>query len=339
MNEVKNIDYKKQFFLANIREIGLIIVIIGIMIFAQIRSGGSFLTLENLNDMIVETSILAILAVGMMMVIITGGIDLSIGATMALSGMVGTTALKSNPNLSPLVVILIALIVGTLCGFCVGILVGRLNISPIIATLGMMNIFRGVTYLVSSGGWILQKDMTKEFMGVATGSFLGINNLIWIASVVYIMGYYFMNYSRRGRQIYAIGNSSESATVSGIKTPNVRVMVYTLMGLIAGLAGILYVCKYAAAQGETATGYEMNVIAACVLGGVSISGGVGKVQGVLLGALLFGILNNALPLIQVSPFWQEAIRGLIILISVLINIVIQRRVNQKALERRSENEK
>lgn len=335
---MRSMNHKREVFLANIREIGLIIVIIGLMIFVQIRSGGSFLTIENLNDMIVETSILAILAVGMMMVIITGGIDLSIGATMALSGMVGTTALKNNPSLNPIVIILIALGVGALCGLSVGILVGRLNISPIIATLGMMNIFRGMTYLVSRGGWMLQKDMTKEFMGVATGTFLGINNLIWIAGGVYIVGYYFMNYARRGRQIYAVGNSFESATVSGIKTPNVLVMVYTLMGLIAGLAGILYVCKYAAAQGETATGYEMNVIAACVLGGVSISGGVGKVQGVLLGALLFGILNNALPLIQVSPFWQEAIRGLIILISVLINIVIQRRVNQKALERRSENE-
>ena len=338
MDELNVMNNKKNFFTTNIRETGLIFVIILISILVQFRSGGSFLTSENINNILVETSVLAILSVGMMMVIITGGIDLSIGATMALSGMVGTTVLKNNPTLNPIVIILIAVIVGAACGLIIGILVAKLNILPIIATLGMMNVYRGVTYIVSSGGWVLQKDMTKKFMGIATGGFMGINNLVWIVIFVYCIAYYFMNYSRRGRQIYAVGNSMESAKVSGIKTKNVLIMVYTLMGLIAGLAGILYVCKYAAAQGETATGYEMNVIAACVLGGVSISGGVGKVQGVLLGALLFGILNNALPLMHVSPFFQEAIRGLIILLSIIVNAIIQRRVTKKSLERRNESE-
>lgn len=338
MDQIKEMKSRKNIISANIREIGLIFVIMLISLLVQFRSGGSFLTAENINDILVETAVLAILSVGMMMVIITGGIDLSIGATMALAGMVGTTALKNNSNLSPLAVILIAVLVGAACGLVVGFLVARLNILPIIATLGMMNVYRGVTYLVSNGGWILQKDMTKAFMGVATGRFLGINNLVWIAIFVYLLGYYFMNYSRKGRQIYAVGNSMESARVSGIKTKNVLMMVYTLMGMIAGLAGILYVCKYAASQGETATGYEMNVIAACVLGGVSISGGVGKVQGVLLGALLFGVLNNALPLMHVSPFLQEGLKGLIILLSIIINAVIQRRVIRKSLERRNDNE-
>lgn len=338
MNEVTVAKNNKSFISVNIREIGLILVIILISILVQFRSGGSFLTGENINNILVETAVLAILSVGMMMVIITGGIDLSIGATMALSGMVGTTFLKNNPGLNPIAVILIAIVVGTICGLIVGFLVARLRILPIIATLGMMNVYRGVTYLVSNGGWVLQKDMTKEFMGIATGRILGINNLVWIAIVVYCIGYYFMNYSRKGRQIYAVGNSMESARVSGIKTENVLILVYTLMGLIAGLAGILYVCKYAASQGETATGYEMNVIAACVLGGVSISGGVGKVQGVLLGALLFGILNNALPLMHVSPFLQEGLKGLIILLSIILNALIHRRVTRKSLERRNESE-
>lgn len=338
MEQTKAMKSSKNILSANIREIGLVAVIMLISLLVQFRSGGSFLTGENINNILVETAVLAILSVGMMMVIITGGIDLSIGATMALAGMVGTTALKYNSNLNPLAVILIAVLVGAACGLVVGFLVARLNILPIIATLGMMNVFRGVTYLVSNGGWILQKDMTKEFMGIATGGFLGINNLVLIAIVVYCIGYYFLNYTRKGRQIYAVGNSMESARVSGIKTKNVLMLVYTLMGLIAGLAGILYVCKYAASQGETATGYEMNVIAACVLGGVSISGGVGKVQGVLLGALLFGVLNNALPLMHVSPFLQEGLKGLIILLSIITNAVIQRRVIRKSLERRNDSE-
>jgi rhamnose transport system permease protein len=131
-----------------------------------------------------------------------------------------------------------------------------------------------------------------------------------------------------------VGNSKESAEVSGINTKAVTILAYVITGGLAGLAGILYVCKYAAAQGETATGYELSVIAACVLGGVSISGGLGKAHGAILGALLFGMLNNALPLLKISPFWQEAIRGLIILISIIVNALVSRRSAFKALERR-----
>lgn len=164
---------------------------------------------------------------------------------------------------------------------------------------------------------------------------MGINNLLIIAVVVYIIAYFFAGYTKTGRKIYAVGNSEESARVSGIKTDRVLVLAYTIMGAIAGLGGILYVCKYGVAQGETCTGYEMNVIAACVLGGVSITGGTGKVPGVLLGAILLGMLNNAMPLIQVSSFWQEAIRGGIILFSIIANALIQRNVEIKALRRRN----
>lgn len=324
----------KKFFFSNIRELSLVIVIVLISIFVQFRSGGKFLVSGNISDLFTETAILSILAVGMMMVIITTGIDLSIGAVMALAGMIGTVILKGNPTLSPIIIILISIGVGLLCGLINGTLVAQLKILPIIATLGMMNVFRGLTYMVSQGGWVLQNNMSKSFLGIATGTTLGINNLVVIAIVIYIIGYIFLNYFRTGRQIYAVGNSEESAQVSGIKTKKVLMIAYTIMGGIAGLAGILYVCKFAAAQGETATGYEMNVIAACVLGGVSVSGGTGRIQGVLLGALLLGILNNAMPLIQVSVFWQEAIRGLIILLSIIVNALIQRNVQKKALQRR-----
>ena len=177
--------------------------------------------------------------------------------------------------------------------------------------------------------------MGTKFLSIATGKFLGINNLIVVAIVVYIIAAFFLNKTRTGRKIYAVGNSEESARVSVIKTDRTFFMVYTIFGAVAGLGGILYVCKYGVAQGETCTGYEMNVIAACVLGGVSINGGTGRVQGVLLGAVLLGILNNAMPLIHVSSFWQEAIRGLIILLSIIANSLIQRNVEMKALRRRN----
>jgi len=331
---MNNLNFKK-IFSDNIREISLILVMIVICFFVQFRSNGKFFTTENISDLFTETAVLAILAVGMMMVIITAGIDLSIGAIMALAGMIGTTVLKENKGISPIIILLIAIAVGIVCGMINGALVSKLKILPIIATLGMMNIFRGLTYLVSRGSWVLQNDMPSSFLGIATGQALGINNLVVMALVIYIIGYVFLNYSRTGRKIYAVGNSEESAEVSGIKTKRILWLAYTIMGAIAGFAGLLYVCKYGAAQGETAVGYEMNVIAACVLGGVSISGGTGKVQGVLLGALLLGLLNNAMPLINISAFWQEAIRGLIIVLSVMSNSLIQRNVEMKALRRRN----
>lgn len=332
-------DKLKKFFSSNIREISLIIVMIVIAAFVQVRSGGRFLTSTNLNDMLMETSVLAIMAVGMMMVVITGGIDLSIGAIMALCAMLGGTLLKGsvlagNP-LPNLLIVIVAVAVGLVCGLINGVLVSKLKILPIIATLGMMNIYRGTAYLVANGSWIKQAEMGPKFLSLATGGVFNINNLLIIAIVVYIIAYFFAGHTRTGRKIYAVGNSEESARVSGIKTDRILLLAYTIMGAIAGLGGILYVCKYGVAQGETCTGYEMNVIAACVLGGVSITGGTGKVPGVLLGAILLGMLNNAMPLIQVSSFWQEAIRGGIILFSIIANALIQRNVEMKALRRRN----
>jgi rhamnose transport system permease protein len=199
----------------------------------------------------------------------------------------------------------------------------------------MMNIYRGATYLVANGSWVKQAEMGPQFLSLATGKLFGINNLLIIAIIVYIIAYFFTEYTRTGRKIYAVGNSEESARVSGIKTDRILVLAYVIMGAVAGLGGILYVCKYGVAQGETCTGYEMNVIAACVLGGVSVNGGTGKIPGVLLGAILLGMLNNAMPLIQVSSFWQEAIRGGIILLSIIANALIQRNVELKALRRRN----
>ncbi len=324
----------KTFFNRNIREIGLLGLIIILGIFVNIRSQGSFFTSQNINDILSQTAILIILSMGMMMVIVTSGIDLSVGSIMALSAMVSVLILRDNLTLSPIIVVIISIAVGLICGFINGILISRLSILPIIATLGMMNVYRGFTYIVSKGSWVLQQDMSKEFMYLGQGSIFGLNFLIIIAIIVSLCSYYFLEYVGTGRKIFAIGNSEESAKVSGISTKNITLLVYSIMGALAGLGGILYVCKYAAAQGATALGYEMDVIASCVLGGVSVSGGVGKVQGVLLGAILFGLLSNALPLLQISPFWQNAIKGLIILLSIMANAYVTRRVVKKALERR-----
>lgn len=315
------------------REMGLLIFIVMLSIFIQFKNS-SFLSLENINDLLTNAAILSILAVGMMMVLLTAGIDLSIGSTLALSGMTAALVVSKNPDLSPLLAILIGVAVGTVCGLIVGFLVSMLGVFPIIASLGMMNVFRGLTFMISGGKWVSAHQMSNSFKAIATSSIFGINTLIFIAIVIYILFYYFINYTRTGRQIYAVGSNVASAKISGINTKKTLLLVYTLMGTLSGLAGVLWVSKFASAQGDTATGYELNVIAACVLGGVSVAGGYGKVSGLLVGALLLGILNNALPLINVSPFWQSAIQGVIILVAILMNAYVKRRATKENLMRR-----
>lgn len=315
------------------REIGLLFFIMVLSILVQLRNE-NFLTWENINDLITNTAILSILAVGMMLVIITRGIDLSIGASLALSGMISALTVSANPNLHPLLAILLGMLVGAFCGTIVGLLVSKGKVLPIIASLGMMNVYRGLTFIMSGGSWVSAHQMPASFKNIATGRTLGINNLVFIAIVIYIVFYYFVEHTRTGRQIYAVGSNPESAKISGINTEKILWLVYIIMGALSGLAGVLWVSKFASAQGDTAMGYEMNVIAACVLGGVNIAGGSGKISGVLLGSLLSGILNNALPLIKVSPFWQQAIQGFIILVAIITNSLVKRSVDRNNLMRR-----
>ncbi|PEQ93893.1 branched-chain amino acid ABC transporter permease [Bacillus sp. AFS006103] len=319
--------------IARFREVGLLGFIILLSIVVQLRNS-SFLTLENLNDMITNTAILSILAIGMMLVIITGGIDLSIGATLALSGMIAALTVGAYPNLNPILAILLGILVGVVSGGILGVIISKGGVLPIIATLGMMYIFRGLTFMVSGGKWVSAHQMPASFKGIATGSFLGVNNLILIAVITYLAFFYFINHTRTGRQIYAVGSNPDSAKISGINHDRIIWLVYTLMGGISGLAGVLWVSKFASAQGDTASGYELTVIAACVLGGVNIAGGSGKISGLILGSVLIGILNNALPLINVSPFWQMGIQGSIILIGVVLNALVKRGVDLNALMRR-----
>ncbi|MDD2296284.1 MAG: ABC transporter permease [Sphaerochaetaceae bacterium] len=315
------------------RDFGLLVFIIVLSLVIQVRNP-TFLTLSNINTLLVNASILSILAVGMMMVLIIRGIDLSIGSTIALSGMVSALTVSLYPTIHPVLSILEGVLVGAVVGTIIGLLVSKFNVLPIIATMGMMNIVRGLTFLVSGGKWISAYQMSVPFKKIATGSILGINTLIFIAVVIYIIFYYFINHTRTGRQIYAVGSNPEAAKVSGIPKTRIIWMVYIFMGALAGLAGVLWVSRFASAQGDTAVGYEMGVIAACVLGGISLAGGSGKISGLILGVILFGILNNALPLINVSPFWQQGIQGAVILAAIIINVLVKRSNERMALRHR-----
>lgn len=328
----------KQILSNHSQEAALIVIILAVGLLVQLRTGGSFLTGSNLNELMRETSMLLMVSVGMMTVIVSGGIDLSVGSVMGLAGMIAALVLRDHRETPVVALVLIAAGVGLISGVLTGFVVAKLRIFPLIGTLGTCDILRGVIYLFSKGEWVGQSDMTPEFLAMSTGTFLGINYMVWFAIIVAVIGFVVMGYTRFGRRIYAVGNSEANAKISGINTERTKWCAYIISGVIAGIAGLLWVCKYGNAQGTTATGFELNVIAAVVLGGVSITGGSGSVIGVVLGSLLFGMLSNILPLIQVSPFWQRAIRGAVILISVVINALVSRRAERKALERREQNE-
>ena len=242
--------------------------------------------------------------------------------------------LQYHPAVPVPVAILEGMVIGGCVGSVLGLLVARFSILPIIASLGIMNIVRGLTYVISGSKWVSAYQMPDGFKNFATGRFLGINHLVFIAVIVYVLFWYFINHTKVGRWIYAVGSNPSAAKISGIPKRRVTALVYILMGVLAGLAGVLWVAKYASAQGDTATGYEMSVIASCVIGGVSITGGRGKVSGLVLGCLLFGILDNALPLINVSPFWQKAIQGFVIMAAIISNAVIRRKADRKVLAAR-----
>jgi rhamnose transport system permease protein len=321
-------------FNESLRELGLLIFIVVLSLVVQVRNP-AFLTLNNLNSLLTNTAILAILAIGMMLVLVTRGIDLSIGSIMAFTGMVTATTVARHPDIHPLLAVLEGTVIGMVIGVISGVLIARFDVLPVIATLGMMNVVRGLTYVVSGGRWISSYQMSTEFKAIATGRTLGINNLIMIAIVIYVIAAYFIGHTRTGRRIYAVGSNPAAAEVSGIPKRRLIVLVYAIMGALSGLAGVLWVAKFASAQGNTAIGYELQVIAACILGGVSITGGVGKLSGLLLGTIMLGILANALPLINVSPFWQMGIQGIVVLAAVLTNVLVRRNTERTALRRRA----
>jgi rhamnose transport system permease protein len=223
------------------------------------------------------------------------------------------------PGLPLPLIVLAACLVGLLLGLVNGWLIGVLELPPIVITLGTMSVYRGMVFVLSNGAWVSAHQMPPEFIAFPLTRLLGLPHLVWIAAAtVLVIGFIARN-TRFGRDLYAIGNAPHCAGYIGIASGRRLQWTYGLSGLVAGLCGYLWVARYAVAYTEIAYGFEFTVIAACVIGGVSIAGGVGSVGGALLGALFLSVIGNALPVLKVSPFWESALTGLVILVAVLIN--------------------
>ena len=313
--------------LVRFRELSIIIFIVLLMILVTIRTP-AFLTVDNFRDILLNISILAIVALAQTMVIITRGIDLSVGSIIGLVAMMVSFVVVSMPEMSPLMAVALGMVLGMFLGGVNGFLVTVGGVPPIIATLGTMSIFRGMVFVFSGGQWVNSYEMPVAFRALAKGAPLGIPNIILIAAIVAVIVFLFLNYTRPGRDIYAIGSNPEAAKVSGVNVDRTTFMVYLISGLLCGLAAVLWASRFESAQTNTALGFELQSVAASVVGGVNIFGGSGSVLGVVLGAFLLGTIDNALTLVRISPFWQLAVQGVLILTAVLVDSAISRRLQR-----------
>jgi rhamnose transport system permease protein len=293
----------------------------------------AFSTPGNLASVFNDTAILIILALGQSAVILTRSIDLSMAANLAFTGMVVAMLNEAHPELPLVLLIVTAALIGLTLGAINGVLVWKLDIPPIVVTLGTLTVFRGMAFVVSGGEWVNAHEMTAGFLAASRTVILGLPVLSWVAVAAILAAWVIFTRTGLGRALYATGGNPVAAIYAGIDVGFARFLAFCLSGTVAGLCGYLWVARYAVAYVDIAAGFELDVIAACVIGGVSIAGGIGSVTGVVLGALFLGLIKNALPVIGVSPFWQMAISGTIIIMAVAINARSERAKGRIILRR------
>ncbi|MCD8327370.1 MAG: ABC transporter permease [Lachnospiraceae bacterium] len=312
-----------------------LLAIILILLFIIVDSfNASFLTVSSIQQLIKNNAVTMIMALGMLCVMLVGGIDISIMSTLALSGMAIGMLLKYDYISGTVPAFLIAMAIGTACGLVVGLVISRVIVPPIIATMGFMYVYRAMAYLISNGGEWASASALGSFSDFATTKILGINCVIWIVIICYAFFFWFMKWTSLGRKFYAVGSNPEAAEISGIHVKNIKLLAYTIMGFLAGLGGALQVGIYASAMPNMQKGGEMDVIAACVIGGVSMSGGRGSVLGSLLGALILATIVKALPLVGIDSLAQNTFKGVLILVVVVVNAILQRIADRNALKER-----
>lgn len=309
------------------REASISFIII-ILVIAVTMHTPSFLSADNLTDILMNISILIIVALGQTLVLITKGIDLSVSSIIGLVAMMIGFILKQYTSVPIFLIVALGMLLGAILGSVNGLVISIGNVPPIIATLGTLSIYRGLVFFYSQGTWINSFELPASIKTLSKGTPLGIPNLIIFAVVVSIILFYFLKFTRTGREIYAVGSNPDAVEFAGIRKGRITFLVYLLSGLLSGFAAVLWVSRFESAQTNTALGFELQTVTASVVGGVSTSGGAGTVPGVLLGALLLGVIENSLTLVRISAFWKLAAQGLLILIAVISDKYILKRVER-----------
>jgi rhamnose transport system permease protein len=286
-----------------------------------------FLTANSLRVVLLIVPLMMIAAMGEMLVIVARHVDLSIGSTVGLSGILVGMMFRDHPEIAWWVGFIVAIGVGALLGLFNGVLVTLFRLPAIIVTLGTLNLYRGLTFIVSGSRQVDRQFIPPELIKMSQNEpFKEAPWIVIIAFAVALLTYWFADHTRIGRQVYALGSNPIAAPLRGIRANGVTMMVFTISGALAGLAGILYASRFGYVNpSNTGYGFEFTVIAAVVIGGVSINGGVGSVLGTVLGVLLLGAVSTALPLLGVSGYWQNAIYGAVIIIALLIDRSVRQR--------------
>lgn len=306
-----------------LQEYGIVFAFILIVAVLTV-SNEFFLTAGNISNVLLQTSINGILAIGMTFVILTRGIDLSVGSVVALSGIVAAsfattsaTAGVAGAPFSPLLVLPIGILVGVACGLLVGVIVSRFAVPAFVATLGMLSAARGLTLIYGGGKPV--PALTTDFRWIGTGNIMGIPMPVVILLVVFAISWWILNRTRFGRYIYAVGGNPHAAKTSGINVSRIRSSVYVISGALAGLAGMILAARTGSALPQAGIAYELDAIAAVVIGGTSLSGGVGRITGTLIGALIIGVMNNGLDLMGIQSYYQQVLKGALIVGAVMLD--------------------
>ncbi|WZW87082.1 ribose ABC transporter permease [Ignatzschineria larvae DSM 13226] len=304
----------KKFLIDQKSLVALIVLILGVSMLNE-----NFFTLNNIFNILQQTSINAIIAVGMTLVILTSGIDLSVGSVFALTGAVAASIIGQDIN--PFFAIIAALLLGSALGLVSGVIIAKGKLQAFIATLVMMLIIRGATQVYTQGSPIGlgMSDYAYMFEWIGFGRVLGIPVPIIIMAVVFMIAGYILKFTKLGRHIYAVGGNEAATRLSGINVDRVKIIVYMMSGFLCAVAAMIEVSRLSSAQPTAGMGYEMDAIAAVVLGGTSMAGGRGKIIGTLIGALILGFLNNGLNLLGVDAYYQMIVKGAVILLAVLVD--------------------
>ncbi|ENX3946134.1 ribose ABC transporter permease [Photobacterium damselae] len=279
----------------------------------------NFFTVDNILNILRQTSVNAIIAVGMTLVILTAGIDLSVGSVLALCGAFAATLIAMEVPV--LIAVPTALLAGVILGAISGVIIAKGKVQAFIATLVTMTLLRGVTMVYTDGRPISTgfTDVADSFAWFGTGYAMGIPVPIWLMVIVFAAAWYLLNHTRFGRYVYALGGNESATRLSGINVDRVKIGVYAICGFLSALAGIIITSRLSSAQPTAGMGYELDAIAAVVLGGTSLAGGKGRIMGTLIGALIIGFLNNALNLLDVSSYYQMIAKAVVILLAVLVD--------------------
>lgn len=289
---------------------------LALLVFVLSLLSPHFLTTENLLNITRQVAVNAILATGMTFVIISAGIDLSVGSVLALSGCVMAIALHAGVGIFP--GILLAVGVGSLCGLANGFMTGYLRVPPFIATLGMMSVARGLALVVTGGYPIF--ELPEGFSYLGTGYLWDVLPVSLLFTILVLVAAHFvLTRMKLGRYVYVIGGNEEAAVLSGVNVRATKMLIYTICGFLAGLASVVFVSRLNSAQPTAGIAYELDAIAATVIGGTSLFGGVGSIGGTVIGALIMGVLRNGLNLLNVSSFWQQVVIGVVIITAVYVD--------------------